>query len=220
MGIDGLMPTLLVYGIHPKLPSPDFASTTMPRHKRFLAQKLARDEYAMVFDEKRFQAVQRAKSPSVKTDFTWRDSVVVFRQASRRWEEPLRFVTELDHGFQICDTQGDLKLFSKPCVRLYAHGLEFDRYSNSSGVPGPLSTLQLEYDVAPDRVRKNQDVSLLDTSRPQSRPDLAPVQFSEPVHLSLAQPQLLLLQSKFRLPRLLLRHFCFPKIKEQLRSLK
>lgn len=68
MGIDGLTPTLLVYGVHPKLPLSDSASTAIPQHKTFLAQKFAHYEYAKVVDEKRLQAVQREQSPPVQTD--------------------------------------------------------------------------------------------------------------------------------------------------------
>ena len=169
MGTDGLTPTLLFYGVHPKLPLPNSSSTTMPQSERLLAMKLARDEYAKVVDEQKLKAVQRAQSPSVQTDLLWGDSVVVFRQTSRRWEGPLRFVTELEHGFQICDTHGDLKLFSKPCVRRYAHGLEFSKYSDPSGFYEPLSTLQLDTDVSPDRLRMSQDASL-DTAQPSDGP--------------------------------------------------
>ena len=112
MGVNGLTPTLLVYGVHPKLPLPDSASTAMAQHGRFRAQKLARDEYAKIVDEQRLRAVKRAQSPSIQTDILWGDSAVVFRQTLRRWDGPLRFVTELEPGFQICDTHGDLKLFS------------------------------------------------------------------------------------------------------------
>lgn len=78
-------------------------------------------------------------------------------------------------------------MFWKPCVRQYSHGLDFDQYSNPSGVPEPLSTFQLESDVAPDRLCETKGVPLLDTSRPQPRPDFFPVQLSEPVRPSSAQ---------------------------------
>lgn len=86
MGIDGLTPTLLVYGVNPKLPLPDSNSTTMPQSERFLAMKLARDENAKVVDEKRLKTLQHAQSPSIETDLLRGDSVVVFRQTSSRWE--------------------------------------------------------------------------------------------------------------------------------------
>lgn len=70
MGVDDLTPTLLFYDVHPKLPLPDSASTAMPQHEGFRAQKLARDKYAKVVDEKRLrlQNLQRAKNASIQKD--------------------------------------------------------------------------------------------------------------------------------------------------------
>ena len=159
MGANGLTPTLFVYGVHPKLPLPDSASTTMPQTDRLKAMKAARDEYAKVVDEKRLKAVEKAQCPSVVTDLAWGDSVVVYRKTSGRWEGPLRFVAELDHGFQIMDAHGALKLFSKPCVRRYALGLEFEKYADPSGFVDQLSPLRLDGDVAEDRVRPVSQVT-------------------------------------------------------------
>lgn len=68
MGVDGLTPTLFVYGVHHMLMLPNSASTSMPQLERLRAQKLTRDEYARVEDEQRLKAVQKAKCPSVLTD--------------------------------------------------------------------------------------------------------------------------------------------------------
>lgn len=96
------------------------------------------------------------------------DSVIVFRQTSRRWEGPSRFVTELEHGYQICDSHGDLKLFSKPCVGRNAHSLEFSKCSDPDDPrrsSEPLSTLQLDNDLSPNRIRMSPAVTS-DTPQP------------------------------------------------------
>lgn len=63
--VGGLTSTLLVYGVYTKLPLSDSALTSMTQHEHFQTQKLARDEYANIVDEKRLSVVHNAKCLSV-----------------------------------------------------------------------------------------------------------------------------------------------------------
>lgn len=84
MGAKGLTPTLLVMGVHPKLPLFNSASTSLHQLDRLRAQKLARDEYAKIVDSQRLKAVRKANCPYIVTDLMWGDLIVVYRQASRK----------------------------------------------------------------------------------------------------------------------------------------
>lgn len=50
--------------------------------------------------------------------------MVVSRKKSNRWHGPLR--SAVDSGFYIEDSNEQLKLFAKSCVRRYAAGLSLD----------------------------------------------------------------------------------------------
>lgn len=86
---------------------------------------------------------------------------------------------------QVCDTHGDLKLFSKPCVRRYAHCLKFAKYSAPGGFSEPLSTLQLDIDVSPDRLRNSLHINTQaqDNADGPSTPDPVPGNTSLPTAL-------------------------------------
>lgn len=81
-----------------------------------------------------------------------------------------------------------MKLFSKPCVRRYAHGLEFSEHIVHGGFLEPLSTLQLDTDVRPDRL-KSPTVQAVTGQYPpntfplsdavQSKADIAPVELAD-----------------------------------------
>lgn len=76
MGAGGLIPTILGYGVHPKLPLPDSTSTSLPQKDLLRAQNLARDEYAKIVHNQRLKAVQKAKCPSVVTYLMGGDLIV------------------------------------------------------------------------------------------------------------------------------------------------
>eukprot|EP00173_Palmaria_palmata_P003495 Plantae.Rhodophyta-Palmaria_palmata.ctg3674.p2 GENE.Plantae.Rhodophyta-Palmaria_palmata.ctg3674~~Plantae.Rhodophyta-Palmaria_palmata.ctg3674.p2 ORF type:complete len:129 (+),score=16.98 Plantae.Rhodophyta-Palmaria_palmata.ctg3674:1127-1513(+) len=60
-GVDGLVPTLLVFGEMPKLPLPGFDDGALAQTKRLAAMTKARDEYADLFDKRRLQVIVDAQ---------------------------------------------------------------------------------------------------------------------------------------------------------------
>eukprot|EP00173_Palmaria_palmata_P003493 Plantae.Rhodophyta-Palmaria_palmata.ctg3673.p1 GENE.Plantae.Rhodophyta-Palmaria_palmata.ctg3673~~Plantae.Rhodophyta-Palmaria_palmata.ctg3673.p1 ORF type:complete len:310 (+),score=31.87 Plantae.Rhodophyta-Palmaria_palmata.ctg3673:1047-1976(+) len=93
-GVDGLVPTLLVFGAMPKLPLPGFDDGALAQTERLAAMTKARDEYADLVDKKRLQIIEDAQQPSSPTDLANGEKLCVYRRTTKAWDGPYRFVRE------------------------------------------------------------------------------------------------------------------------------
>jgi hypothetical protein len=135
MGPDGLVPTLLIFGVYPKLPLKDSSSTAVPYSARLQIMLEARDEYTAIMDDHRLKTALEVQTAQYPSDPLYNDPVVVYRTTTRKWDGPLRYVGESDHGFYIVTANGETMLFQKPCVRRYAAGINYD------ALEGPASNI-------------------------------------------------------------------------------
>jgi hypothetical protein len=136
IGVDGLVPTLLLYGVYPRVPLKDAASGAVPQSQRLTMMISARDEYSSIIDELRLRTARSVQTATYPTDLVYNEPMMVFRTTSRRWEGPYRFLGDSPHGFMFSLPSGESKLYQKPAVRRYAAGIDY------SSVPGPASVLE------------------------------------------------------------------------------
>jgi hypothetical protein len=134
MGPDGLVPTLLVFGVYPKLPLKDSSSTAVPCSARLQIMLEARDEYTAIMDNHRLKTALEVQTAQYPSDLRYNDPIVVYRTTTRKWDGPLRYVGESDHGFYIVTANGETKLFQKPCVRRYAAGINYDALEGPASI--------------------------------------------------------------------------------------
>jgi hypothetical protein len=134
MGPDGLLPTLLVFGVCLKLPLKDSSSTAVPYSARLQIMLEARDEYTAIMDDHRLKTALEVQTAQYPSDLLYNDPVVVYRTTTRKWDGPLRYVGESDHGFYIVTANGKTKLFQKPCVRRYAAGINYDALEGPASI--------------------------------------------------------------------------------------
>ena len=94
-GVDGLVPTLLVFGVFPKIPLPGSSSHAIPNHVRLRVIKSSREEYQAIIDEQRLKdaLVPNRPTPSLPIGLSHGTRVLVFRDTTERWE-PAMFLYE------------------------------------------------------------------------------------------------------------------------------
>lgn len=94
-GIDGLVPTLLVFGVYPKVPLPGSDSRGLPNHIRLKVIQSSRAEYKKIIDERRLcEALKPDRpTPSLPVGLSHGARVLVYRTTTSRWE-PATFLYE------------------------------------------------------------------------------------------------------------------------------
>lgn len=94
-GVDGLVPTLLVFGVYPKIPLPGSANHAVPNHVRLRVIKAAREEYQKIVDAQRLKdaLVPDRPTPTLPVGLSHGTKVLVYRQTTGRWE-PATFLYE------------------------------------------------------------------------------------------------------------------------------
>jgi hypothetical protein len=84
---DGLCPTLLVFGVAPRVPNAEFV---LPNNvERFRAMQLARAEYAKIVAQQRTRKAANAKPPS-NEHIGGGDMVYVYREKPQKWVGPVK----------------------------------------------------------------------------------------------------------------------------------
>lgn len=179
VGVDGLDPTLLVFGTMPKLPHPGADDGAMAQTDRLAAMAKARDEYSKIVDEQRLNIIAEARQPSVPTDLTYGEKVCVYRQASKTWDGPFRFVGDNGFLFFVLMDNGDIDRFQKPTVKRYSAGLPLDTLSS------PASTMTVPPATSPQTQAAQPDPPL----QHQGPPNYATVVAQPPTQELQPHPQ-------------------------------
>lgn len=134
MVANGLLPTLLVFGIFPKFSG--LTRTNVNRKEIFDALKLARDEMEIIVAESRLKRALLSKLPeATKYLILPGDLVRVFRERSGRWEYP--FTVTLVSKKIMSETDGiKIKLFNISFV------LPIAPKTNTADLENDMETLQ------------------------------------------------------------------------------
>lgn len=75
-----------------KLPLPGSEDGAIAQSERLAAMTKARDEYVNLVDEQRLKVISDAQKPSTPIDLADGEKVCVYRQTTKRWDGPFRFV--------------------------------------------------------------------------------------------------------------------------------
>lgn len=136
-GIDGLVPTLLVFGVYPKIPLPGSDGRAVPNHVRLRIIASARAEYQKIVDERRLKdaLVSNRPTPSLPVGLSHGTRVLVYRQTTSRWE-PATFLYETG-SLVYLRTENRIQPFSRDKVKLAVFG---DDHGDDDG---PLNILQI-----------------------------------------------------------------------------
>ena len=88
-GPDGLTPSLLLFGHHPRIPVPNLLSLPLPQKERFAAMEVARKEMATITAQRRVAQALKSKGPAEPTHpYEFGDLVRVYRESTKRFEGP------------------------------------------------------------------------------------------------------------------------------------
>lgn len=124
-GVNGLVPTLLVFGVYPKIPLPGSSDHAVPNHVRLRVMKTAREEYRKIVDEMRLKEAIRPDrpTPSLPVGLTNGTSVLVYRTNTARWEHGT-FLYEA--GSLVYVRLGSrVQPFSREKVKIAIHGEDY-----------------------------------------------------------------------------------------------
>jgi hypothetical protein len=108
-GVNGLVPTLLVYGSFPRLPIRDENIDSPSNSERASMRSLAMAEYSKAIDELRSKLTENAQSPTVPVGLRPNDLVLVRKKLLKNWDEPLPLISETPVVFYVRD-QHELRL--------------------------------------------------------------------------------------------------------------
>lgn len=121
-GIDGLVPTLLVFGAFPILPVRTGCDMSATNSNRAKMRSTAMREFSEAIDKLRFETTQKIQAPTVPDSFFPGDPVLVRRKDSKCWEGPFALISQVPRGFYVKSSQKDFQLHSTAIVKKYACG--------------------------------------------------------------------------------------------------
>lgn len=158
-GVDGLVPTLLVFGAYPKIPLPNSADHALPQRLRMRILDAARLEYQAIVDAARLDLASKpgVPTPSLPVGLTHGTSVVVYRGTTNRWE-PATFLYE--SGPLVYVRAGrDVNPFPREKVKIAASGLDLaHKEKNPSDLQMPQQSQSSEPRIlASDRIRDTDE---------------------------------------------------------------
>ena len=92
-GPEGLTPTLLVFGAVPRLPIGHIDTMIPKQRERLHALELARKEMETITAQLRIKVARRDRQRVLNVlDLKYGDPVLVYREKSKRWEGPYKFI--------------------------------------------------------------------------------------------------------------------------------
>jgi hypothetical protein len=124
-GINGLVPTVLVYGAFPELSLKDKDSNThAPTHSERSQMRLtAMEEYRKCIDTLRDKLTEKAQNPSIETGLKRDDPVLCWSRRHNKWDGPQDFISETPHAFFVKSRKGEVRQMHKTCVRKFVQGI-------------------------------------------------------------------------------------------------
>lgn len=122
VGINGLVPSYLVFGIMPRFPTLPSKLPQQRRRMQILSE--ARAEYERAIAELRIATVLRHNIPSA-ADRTYRigDQILIYREKDKEWVGPKK-VTKVNDKIVTVEYDDELKEFSKAKCKPYFEGEE------------------------------------------------------------------------------------------------
>lgn len=81
--IDGIVPTLLVFGAIPKLPYSGSEDGAIPQRDRLAQMTKAREEYAHFMDQERLSVIAQAQEPTTPIGLCYGEKGCVFRRTTK-----------------------------------------------------------------------------------------------------------------------------------------
>ena len=119
-GPEGLTPTLLVFGTIPKLPVGHIETLMPSQRDRFRALEFARREMETITAELRVKIAQKNRSASLEIlDLDVGDPVLVYRERTKKWEGPFKFVSQDGKTVKVQPPRGNEQEFSVSAVKPY-----------------------------------------------------------------------------------------------------
>lgn len=153
-GLNGLVPTLLVFGVFPRLPVRTGAEELPSNTARARMRQTAMAEFNKAIDEMRFNATQKCQSPSAPDSLFPGDQVLVWYKKSKKWEGPYPLVSSVPHGFYVKSAKNrSAQLHGRECVRPYVNGVLIDNLlppSSEISGSGPSHLAQDAVPAAPE----------------------------------------------------------------------
>lgn len=126
-GLNGLVPTLLVFGAFPRLPVRTGAEDLPSNTARARMRQTAMAEFNKAIDEMRLVATEKCQAPSASDSLFPGDAVLVWYKKSKKWEGPYPLVSSVPHGFYVKSAKNrSAQLHGRECVRPYAAGVLID----------------------------------------------------------------------------------------------
>lgn len=125
-GIDGLVPSLLVYGAWPSLLLDSHHSAALPHSGRAKFREAALREMRAAIDDARAEAKDQAKSPTIPDDLAPGGMVLVYRKDPSMLAGPYPLVLETPRGFYVRSSNArgrEVQLHAKASVKRYLDGI-------------------------------------------------------------------------------------------------
>lgn len=168
-GLEGLVPTLLVFGVYPKIPLPGSETHAIPNHVRLRLMKSAREEYRKIIDERRLKEamVPDRPTPSLPVGLSNGTKVLVYRKTTNRWEDAT-FLYEAG-SLVYLRTGSRVQPFSRDKVKIAVHG---EDYGDDDGRLNIFNVPEQPAERNVTQIRRNDDASL-----DPDRDDLPTLQF-------------------------------------------
>lgn len=145
IGPEGLVPSLLVYGVTPRYTPGGLKSDLPNNRQRHEAVRVARDEYLRISNNLRIKRVLREKVPeSADLEYKVNERVWVYREELKQFVGPMKIV-EVDNGVRMVSVEerpGRIKLYSVTKIKPYLDEKEqFENIVQAFGeTPGPWCT--------------------------------------------------------------------------------
>jgi hypothetical protein len=167
VGMDGLIPTLLVFGTMPQLPTlQGKLSPYSGQEAREAAIKCASKEYRSYIAEQRIREALSAKiSPGASLEYRPGDQVLVYREQTRLWEGPIYVVM---HDGKVVTVQRDsgsaeTQRFIVSSVKLYKAAITNPTSSRNADIPDDPSKEEIDDSPQNKQSEKGEE---------RSKPDL------------------------------------------------
>lgn len=126
-GLNGLVPTLLVFGAFPRLPVRTGAEELPSNTARARMRQTAMAEFNKAIDEMRLAATEKCQAPSAPDALFPGDPVLVWYKKTKKWEGPFPLISSVPHGFYVKSAQKkSSQLHGRECVRPYVSGVLID----------------------------------------------------------------------------------------------
>jgi hypothetical protein len=165
-GVNGLVPTFLVYGSFPRLQIRDENIDSPSNSERASMRSLAMAEYSKAIDELRLKLTENAQSPTVPVGLLLNDLVLVWKKPLKKWDGPLPLISETPVVFYIRDRRGVSIPYAKTSVKLYREGIRVEHLlpPQSDQIAGDQLVL------GENDIRLPEDIDEVDIQIPLSRP--------------------------------------------------